>query len=219
MKHMIKALPIALGLACLATSAQATTIDFTGLLGTTDPVVGSVSFWAGDPMLIHDTYVDNTVTPGNEYLMSGIADGTGGSPASGYDTFIGVSKTGVAFGAVTFDIASDYNFPNPGDNTTLLVEAYLGTTLVGSSSVGVSDSSYQSLSLTIAGGFDKLFIYDNLNSFFLGETFHIDNFVYSDYQQPTCQGTACNSVPEPSALLLLGAGLAGLAFSKRRTTV
>ena len=226
MSKLKKVLPLAIGALFLAASAQATTIDFTGLHGVTDPVVGPVSFWAGDPLVPNDTLVDDSVTPLNDYLMSGYADGTGNSPAAGYDTFIGVSKTGVAFGSASFDIASEYSFTMGGGNTTLWVEAYLAGALVGSDSVVVSDSTYQNLALTIAGGFDGLRIFDDLNASSLGEPFHIDNFVYSDYQTPPpppplpCTGPACNNaVPEPSALLLLGAGLVGMVYSKRRKGV
>ena len=114
MSKLKKVLPLAIGALFLAASAQATTIDFTGLHGVTDPVVGPVSFWAGDPLVPNDTLVDDSVTPLNDYLMSGYADGTGNSPAAGYDTFIGVSKTGVAFGSASFDIASEYSFPMGG---------------------------------------------------------------------------------------------------------
>lgn len=217
MKALKKLMPVAVAALFAATGAQATTIDFTGLSTTSDPVVGSVSFWAGDPALIHETYVyDDGV---NEYLLSGFLDGShAGGPASGYDTFIGVSKTGAAFGSVSFAIASEYNFPAVGGgNTTLWVEAYLGGALVGSASQAVSTTDFVTLSLNIAGGFDSLRIYDDLNAFDLGETFHIDNFEYAEYQAP-CTGPGCNPnpVPEPAAMLLLGIGMAGLAFSRRR---
>ncbi len=216
MKALKKLMPVAVAALFATTGAQATTIDFTGLSTTTDPVVGSVSFWAGDPAVINDTYVyDDGV---NEYLLSGLLDGTHvGGPASGYDTFIGVSKTGTAFGSVSFAIASEYNFPSPGDSTTLWVEAYLGGALVGSASQGVSTGDFVTLALNIAGGFDSLRIYDDLNAFDLGDAFHIDNFDYAEYQAP-CTGPGCtpNPVPEPAAMLLLGVGMAGLAFSRRR---
>lgn len=218
MKKFKKILAIGVGCMSLAASAQAVVIDFTGLEGTTDPVVGSVSFWAGNPASLNDTYVDDFHTPGNPYLLNGFDDGTGNSPGL-YDTLIGVSKSGTAFGSVGFDIASEYTFPSFGDSTTLWVRAFLAGIEVGSASVGVSDTSSHTLGLSAAGGFDKLYIYDDLNSFGLGEDFQIDNFNYTEYQAP-CTGPGCNPppspAPEPSMLLLLGAGLAGMGLSKRR---
>ena len=216
MKKFKKALAIGVGCMALAASAQAVVIDFTGLAGQADPVVGSVSFWAGDPTILipNDTYVDDFITPSNPYLLNGFDDGTGNSPGL-YDAFIGVSKSGTAFGSVSFDIASEYNFPinENEDATTLWVRAFLAGLEVGSASLGVSDTSYHSLALSLAGGFDKLYIYDDLNSNSLGEDFHIDNFIYTEYQAPNPNP---NPAPEPSMLLLLGAGLAGMGLSKRR---
>lgn len=212
MKSLKRAIPIAFGAAIMATAAQAVMIDFSAFpVGTTDPSSGGVGFWAGDPGLLHDTYVDDALTPTNNYLMSGFADGTGSSPASGYDTFIGVSKAGVAFGTVSFDIASDYFFPA---TTTLWVQAFLAGAPVGSDSVTVGDNLYHSLSLTLAGGADTLYIFDDLNAFNLGEAFHIDNFNYQQFVSPPPPPPP--GVPEPSVLWLVGAGLAGLVCSKRR---
>ncbi len=216
MKALKKVIPAAIGALFLATSVQATTIDFTGLLNTTDPTVGLVSFSAGNPADFNDTIVAGA----NEYLLSGRADGLNGSPSFGPDSsYIGVAKSGTLFGSVSFDIASDIGNPS---GTTLWVEAYLSGNLVASSFIFVSDSNDHSLSLAaldLTSGADSLRIYDDLDTFDVGDPFHIDNFVFADYVAP-CTGPGCNPnpnpVPEPASMLLLGAGMAGLAFSRRR---
>lgn len=216
MKALNQWMPLAFAGLLAASSAQAVTIDFTGLDGTTDPTVSQVSFWAGDPGAFLDTIVFDA--SGNEVLLSGLLDGTDPrGPSSGYDTFIGASKSGTIFGSVSFDISSDYNFPSFNDNTVLHVEAYKNGVLAASLSQGVSNNNFVNLALSLTNGFDTLFIYDDLNSFGLGEAFRIDNFVYTEYK-PTCTGPNCNQVPEPAALLLLGIGMAGLAFARKHTS-
>ena len=62
----------------------------------------------------------------------------------------------------------------------------------------------------VRSGNDSTIVSQDANGF--GDYFHIDNFNYELYQAP-------NPTPEPGMLLLLGAGLAGMAFSKRRNPV
>jgi hypothetical protein len=203
MKALNQWMPLAFAGLLAASSAQAVTIDFTGLDGTPDPVVGSVSFWAG--VTPFDTIVVNDGS--NEFLLSGIG--------GGYDTFIGVTKSGTAFGSVSFKIRQDLALPTP---TVFWVEAFLSgnPVAVASTSVASNDNAFLNLALSPVGAFDTLHIYDDLNSNDIGEYFNIDDFVYTEYEPP-CTGPNCNptSVPEPSALLLLGIGMAGFAFARK----
>jgi len=212
MKKLIMSLVSAAFVLLSFNSAMAITFSEVSV-GSVDPTIGAVSFFAGDGASSNDTYVTADWTPGNNYLMSGFADGTGNSPASGYDTFIGVSApSGEKFGTVTLDILSEYNFPAYGGNTSLTLAGYLSGVFAGSITyLGISDNDYRTMNFGFGSGADTLFIYDNLNSFGLGEAFHIDNFAYTIFNDGGGQ-----PVPEPSTLLLLGAGLAGAVLWRRR---
>lgn len=179
-------------------------------VGTTDPTIAGVSFWAGDPAVFNDTITDDSWTPGNPYLEYGIDDGTGNSPGL-YNTFIGVNfaPAGDLFGNISFDILSESFLPG---GTTLWVQGLLSGVGVESTSITVADNNYHNLNLTFASGADKLYIYDDLVGGF-GDPFHIDNFdptLYTPYV-----------IPEPATMLLFSSGLIGVGVQylrrKRRT--
>ncbi|TSA06627.1 MAG: PEP-CTERM sorting domain-containing protein [Deltaproteobacteria bacterium] len=180
------------------------------LLLTSDPTIGGVSFWAGNPASWNDTYTDNSWSPLNPYLASGYDDGTGNSPWL-YDTFIGATILGLPVVSVSFDILSEYQLPG---GTTLWARALSGGSEVASTFLNVilGDNSYHSMSLAYAGGFDTLYIYDDLVGV-SGEAFHIDNFSFTEYQQPG------QVIPEPATMVLLGSGLVGGWFLKRRKKI
>ncbi|MBI5056095.1 MAG: PEP-CTERM sorting domain-containing protein [Nitrospirae bacterium] len=194
----------------LSIASMAFAITFSEVpLGTTDPTIDGVSFWAGDPVVLYDTFVDDSLSSGNPYLMNGIDDGTGNSPGS-YDTFIGVSApTATLFGEVSFDILSEYQLPG---GSTLWLQGLLSGAPVESLSLVVNDNSYHNMLLTFASGADTLYIYDNLNELMYGDAFHIDNFSSTPYTVPPPP-----SVPEPSTLILLASGLAGAWYMRKRT--
>jgi len=202
LKTVLAALLVSL---TLAVAAQAAVITFDEVpLGSTDPTVYGASFWAGDGSLLQDTYIDDYWTPGNAYLASGRDDLTGKSPGL-FDTFIGVSLAAGTTG-VSFDILSEEVLPG---GTTLWLQAYGGGSLKGSTSIFVEDSSYFTMALNAGSAIDTLFIFDELNSFGLGEAFHIDNFDATFDANP--------SIPEPSTLVLMASGLAAaLAWRKRQ---
>ena len=188
-----------------ANLAKATTITFSepGVnLGDTDPTISGVSFWAGDPSAGNDTYVDDFWSSGNPYLASGFDDGTGNSPGL-YDTFIGASATGLPFATVTVDILSELFLPG---GTTLYLQAVSTGTVVDTDSVAVSGNQYYSLTVSNGGGFDTVYIYDDLDASGFGEAFHIDNFDFTPISQAP--------IPEPGTILLIASGLAGFAFAR-----
>lgn len=209
MKHSVVKAAMILGFSfgVLGVQAAPITIDFNGLTaGDEDPTIGGVSFSAGASPL-NSTFVEDYLTPGNNFLLNGWADGENGSPAAGYDTYIGVAKSGALFDTVTFDIASIGFLP---PSTTLGVEAYLGGTLVSSASLMASDEHYHSLSISLVTGFDSLRIFDDLDSNGFGAEFRIDNFAYTEVST-----SPPNPAPEPSVMLLMAAGLGGLAGARR----
>lgn len=174
-------------------------------VGTTDPTIDGVSFWAGDPGASNDAIVEDFWSPGDQYLLSGYDDGTGSSPGL-YDTFIGVSS-GTLLGTVTLDVLSELVLPG---GTTLVLQGRLGGLDVESISLAVTDSLYHNLSLTFSSGADTLYLYDDLNEFGFGEEFHINDFTSTAYTQPP------SGVPEPSTFMLLASGLAGSWYLRKK---
>jgi len=210
MKALKKSLPSVLAAMFFAAGAQAATIDFSEVpLLTTNPTIGGITFTAGtdgvdsngDPAAPFNAAItDDYINPGNPYLLNGYGDGTNGTPSGG-EAYIGIS--GKKFGVVQFLL--DVIFLEPGNSLT--VEAYLNNMLVNADFLAPdpNDPPY-AYSLQLANGFDELRLVDGL-----GGSFSIDDFTYREWTAPNP-----NPMPEPSVIGLLGLGLLGMAYARRR---
>lgn len=174
---------------------------------THDPTIEDVSFFAGEGEFL-DTMTTNETDP---YLMNGFE--FTGSDGNYYDTFIGAMADGFSFSLVELDIALESLLPS--NTATLYLYAMSGTTVVDSDSITLYDYSsdlwdYHNLSVSVASGFDSVYIFEDMSdNDGIGEFFHIDNFTF----EPTGE---IPPIPEPSTMLLLGAGLIGMAALGRK---
>ncbi|MBL3589026.1 MAG: PEP-CTERM sorting domain-containing protein [gamma proteobacterium endosymbiont of Lamellibrachia anaximandri] len=190
-------------------AASAMPIDFLGLDGTPDPLVEGYQFSAGDFTSWADTFVTTDFGDPNEFLLSG-AD-TYDIMGTGPDkSFINIDAPGV-LGGTNFDttISLDAMFDSPLPSaSTLVMQALLGGTVVGSDSLIQSGTVFEAMSITLVDiAFDTVWLFDEAA---VGDAFRIDNFNVAVVDNGGGQ------VPEPSALLLMLAGLAGLGMAKRR---
>ena len=202
MKALKKTLPSVLAAMFFAAGAQAATIDFSEVpLLTTNPTIGGITFTAGTDDLVNGIYnaaiTDDFITPGNPYLLNGYGDGTNGTPSGG-ESYIGIS--GMKFGVVQFLLDVINLLPA----NTIAVEAYLNNVLVHSEYLDL-DGTY---SMQLVNGFDELRLVDGM-----GGSFSIDDFTYREWVAPNPNP---NPTPEPSIIGLLGLGLLGLAYARRR---
>lgn len=202
MKALKKSLPSVLAAMFFAAGAQAATIDFSEVpLLTTNPTIGGITFTAGTDDVPNSIYnaaiTDDFITPGNAYLLNGYGDGTNGTPSGG-ESYIGIS--GMKFGVVQFLLDVINLLPA----NTIAVEAYLNNVLVNTDSLDM-DGTY---SLQLVNGFDELRLVDGM-----GGSFSIDDFTYREWVAPNPNP---NPTPEPSVIGLLGLGLLGLAYARRR---
>lgn len=124
-----------------------------------------------------------------------------GSTAATWGSF-GNYGTGFSFTSahelVGFYMSSNVNILNT------VVSAYLGNTLLGSTTVNVAANAIGFVGFKNAGGIDRIVIGNNQS--YAGFVHQLDNVMFSNTQ----------AVPEPASAALAGLGLLGLVFMRRR---
>ncbi len=192
-------------------AASAMPIDFLGLDGTPDPLVEGYQFSAGDFTSWADTFVTTDFGDPNEFLLSG-ADTYEIMGAGPDKSFINIDAPGASVGGTGFDttisLVAMFDSPLPSAST-LVMQALFGGAVVGSDTITQSGTAFEAMSISLVDlAFDTIWLFDTAA---VGDAFRIDNFNVT-----VVDNTGGGPVPEPTALLLMLAGLAGLGMAKRR---
>lgn len=181
------------------------------LLFTGSAIATPLSLNMGSKILLVDGNDDSNVSVSlasmdvwdNYYLRYSVNDGAWTDVTDwGYDSFVGGDILDFALvgsgGSSEFYVLSD----DADDNTFSASMFFVGELEASESQQPVMDRPY----------FKDLFITWNIDSY--GTTWS-NTFTLTGWGEGTNDGVA-PAVPEPSTLLLLGSGLVGLAYLKRR---
>jgi outer membrane autotransporter protein len=193
------ALGSAIALVCAgAQAAVVFKVDFSEVaLFTTDPTIQGIAFSAGDPASFEDTFVDDSATPTDPYLVAGL-EGSGGIdlPAYNATSFVHAAMPGAQGGggsAATVEVDAAFLFPLPSGET-LRMEALLGGSVQGATEVTTSTSAVERLVLALGSlSFDSLMFYVPAD---FGGVFRIDNLIIDILGGPPSGGCGDHTASE-----------------------
>ena len=193
---------VALILSLAGTLAQATVLDFEDLAAGGDAFIPLGSYSAAGFTI--------TSSGGNNSAFGSVPSGRGTFYAGSASLFTGnlgsftylSEKDGAAFNLVSIDLAAMFRSNESSSTTVRFIGNLAGGDTVIQDFVRPSDLSFSTFNFI---GFDNLVSVSWAQGLSDVEQHQFDNIVLST---PAV-------IPEPAPLLLLGLGLAGLAFSRR----
>lgn len=208
MKRTIYTVILLLFILLSFSSAFATTTitfdDFTTTTYTTIPLNYQGFVWGGSSSTdiwevaygpwYRSTYKNNYLFPSESYA----AYNGGGPTGSGTLNMTLASGQLFKFNSAYVAAFSQNNAFVSWSSTTVSVKGYLGGTLVGSSTISLSPSSFKQWNPGITSWLDQLVFTSSGN----GKFWLMDNFTYTP-------------IPEPGTLLLLGTALLGFGVIGR----
>lgn len=188
---------------------------------TATPVSISQAAFSGAETVIDFNSIANSQSITNQYSAQGVTFSgalvgltnpgdtnlfNGSTIASNW-IYGGSGNTGASWSAVFGSVQSLVGFfveTNAGDDVT--IEAFLGATSLGAVNFpNPNGPTVDFIGIQDLGGFDRITVTTaiDVNGFFA-----MDNFRF--------EGGGSNQVPEPGSMALIGLGLAGVLFTRRR---